>query len=166
MTDVHQNYASDWETPQEWCDWVNATLGTVDLDPCGSASSLDRLRAGMSYLGEPGFKSGLDHAWFGNVYCNPPGANSSKSVKRWWRKLNESVPGVLEHVVWCFFNNEHTRFLDRSPWDMSGWMVMPKKRVAFLRDGKPVKSPRNWTWFWTTKEPAKPPIDSLIVRTG
>lgn len=163
--DPHKNYRSDWETPLEWWLWAEATLGgTIDLDPCPNPNVLN-WRA-VDNVDVSNFEDGLACEWHGNVYCNPPGANSGESVKPWWaHHLKERAAGNLERLVWCFFNNEHTRHLDPSPWELPGYMVIPRVRVAFLKDGVRQKSPRNWTWFWTTERPARPPVDCFIVPT-
>ena len=58
---------------------------------------------------------------------------------------------------------------------------MPRERVAFIWGGpdtpaegnkkarfhgQPMTQPGNWTVFWSTVEPAEPPAESIIVRTG
>jgi len=106
---------------------------------------------------------GLSQPWRGRVYCNPPGANSAKSVRRWWEHAQRQHYAAL---TWCLFNCEHARHLVPRVWDLPGYLVIPLKRVAFLRDGAPIKSPRNWTWFWTTRQPAPTPIESRIAQTG
>jgi hypothetical protein len=58
--------------------------------------------------------------------------------------------------------------MDPSPFDMPGWLVMPRKRISFInaKTGLPGKSPANWAVFWSNTEPADPPEDCIMVRTG
>lgn len=151
----HKNYSSDWYTPDEWDEWVSATLGSFVLDPCPR-------RWGGSV-------SGLERNWAEKVYCNPPGSNSSASVKKWWNKArSEWTAGRLQKLVWCFFNYEATYAVDPSPWELRGWMVMPRRRIGFVNaaTGKVQKGARNRCWFWTNVPPAETPVPCLIVPTG
>lgn len=154
MIDPHTNYSPDWQTPPEWWAWVNDTLGGLVSDAAPTHPMQDSLQC----------------SWWPTTYCNPPGSNSNKSVSEWWLKAQYEIAiGNVERLVWCFFNNEHTRHLCPSPWELPGWMVMPVKRVAFFRGGRVIKSPRNWTWFWVSQDagiPPEPPVKSIIVRTG
>lgn len=149
MIDPHISYSPDWATPPVWLTWVERTMGKIDFDPCPHRASYD----------------GLQIRWRGRVYCNPPGANSHKSVKQWWAKAMAELVHVTA-LTWCFFNCEHARHLDPHVFDLPGWLVLPRRRIAFWREGAPVGSPRNWAWFWTTCEPADTPVPCDRVRTG
>ena len=43
--------------------------------------------------------------------------------------------------------------MNPSPFDIDGWLVMPKKRIGFV-------------WGGPTVEPAETPEECVIVRTG
>ncbi len=151
--DPHKNYFSDWQTPPEWLAWVQSSLGKGFQDPCPPNPSAD----------------GLIIPWNHRVYVNPPGANSVKSITPWWNKyVTERNSGRTTRLIWCFFNCEATRSIDPSPFNMPGEFVIPKKRVAFWRDGKPFKGPRNWTWFWKSYEVpfVEPPVDCWFLPTS
>lgn len=170
----HDNYSPDWCTAPEWWEWVCATVGGVDLDPCAAPADDDW--AAVRCIGEAaGGRDGLSSEWRGRVYCNPPGANSTRSIKPWWaHAMDELEAGRTTELVWCFFNMEAVFSLDPSPLDLPGWLTMPSKRVQYWRNGAPAVNPetgkkvsaRNRTWFWSTCRPASPPIASWIVETG
>jgi hypothetical protein len=163
MTDVHENYSAGWGTPEPWLKWAADTMGGIDLDPCGDPQHpTPHCKTTLS-------TDGTERVWRGKVYTNPPGANSIVSVKPWWEHAADCIGiGTVDAMVWCFFNCEATRHLEPSPWSMQGHMVLPSKRVAFLRGGVPIKQPRNWAWFWVynTDYVAEPPVECRIVRTG
>jgi hypothetical protein len=159
--DPHKNYFDAWQTPPEWVEWARETMGGIDLDPC----STDDGEIGWSNLTKS--DDGLEHHWHGRVYCNPPGDRQGKSVPRWWGKARgHLLEGDLESLVFCFFNWEAVISARPDPLLVDGWLVLPVRRVSFLRDGKAVKSPRNRAAFWTSTMPAQPPVTSYIVPTG
>lgn len=163
--DPHKNYSPDWSTPGAWCAWARFTLrGNIDLDPCSTLA--DNERVGASRLFTAG-TDGLSQPWDGTVYCNPPGSNSSVSTRAWWEHAyGELAGGRCRALVWCLFNCEHARHLDPSPFDTPGWLVIPQRRISFLREGVPIRSPRNWAWFWSTLPPADTPEPAWVQRTG
>ncbi len=163
MTDVHKNYSPEWGTPEPWLAWAAKTMGGIALDPCGDP---DRL---TPHCDATLTADGLDRVWRGNIYCNPPGSNSVMSVKPWWAHATDCIGiGTITAMVWCFFNSEATRHMVPSPWMMPGWMVLPNRRVAFVKGGSLKTQPRNWAWFWVynCEKIAPPPVDSQIIRTG
>ncbi len=134
-------------------------MGGITLDPCADLMQTT-VRPENFYA-----QGGLTQPWWGKIYCNPPGTNSSKSVKEWWTKAMQHLP-ELKALTFCLFNMEQAFSLRPSMFELPGYLVMPDKRVAFWRDGEPVKAPRNRAWFWTTCEPAATPIPSRVVPTG
>lgn len=165
--DPHKNYSPDWGTPEPWAAWVRRTMGRIDLDPASCPTTNDVVRAERFFTQH---NSGLDMPWTGFVYCNPPGCNSVKSVKSWWSKgVKEYQLASVSKLVWCFFNNEHLRHVNPSPWRLDGYMVIPRKRIGFIspETGKVQRGARNWGWFWSSCEPdPNTPIPCWIVKTG
>lgn len=157
--DPHVNYYSDWQTSPEWVDWVHETMGGIDTDPCGPPTG-NPTRARRVIRPD---EDGLVKRWRGKTYVNPPGSNSAQSVKAWWAHGQEQR---LAALTWCFFNFEAIRHLDPCPADLHGYFVMPLDRIAFFKDGKRFKRPRNWTWFFTTRPPAATPTPCRIIPTG
>ena len=91
----------------------------------------------------------------------------------WWKKFCEEMlecgaRGEEPAYIWCQFNVEGLRHLDPHPFLLPGWMVLPRRRVPFIRaeTGELGKSPGNMAAWWSTVEPAEPPEESLIVETG
>lgn len=157
LASTYANYSPDWWTPPEWMSWVYDTLGDV-FDPC------------PQWWDDVLNPSGLEIDWGDRCYVNHPGARGS--TQRWWEKAEEEQPDAL---IWCAFNVEQLRHLRPSPLEQPGWLVMPRRRIGFVwggpTNGKRVhgevaKSPGNWTVFWTTAQPATPPVESLVLRTG
>jgi len=167
VTNPHKNYSPDWCTPPEWWEWAEETLDGIDLDPCADPAYPGPVEQSLTARGR-------SRPWRGRVYCNPPGSNSVKSIKPWWKHaMKQLESGRTTDLVWCFFNMETVFSLEPSPLSLEGWLLLPSRRVAFHRDGgRPVNpntgrftSPRNRTWFWSTCDPASPPISSWVVRT-
>lgn len=163
---THANYSPDFWTPPEWLGWVSATFGTGDwFDPCPGDWSPD----------EP---SGLDIAWRDRCYVNHPGARASTA--QWWTKyLRER--GRVERFIWCAFSVEQLRHQLPSALELAGWLVAPRTRTAFIwggpdmpatatraerKHGQPLTQPGNWAVWWTTVDPAPPPVECIITRTG
>lgn len=57
----------DWATPRDLFDALSIEFGPFDLDPCGSSDSYVSQRCGTFYD-----SGGLDRAWLGAVFVNPP----------------------------------------------------------------------------------------------
>jgi hypothetical protein len=147
-------------------DWVAATLKTPDwFDPC-------------YWDWKPGDPSGLDIAWEDPTYCNHPGSRGSTAL--WWRKYR-SESWRLAQFIWAAFSVEQLRHMRPSCLELPGWLVAPRTRVAWLWGGpdapaadgraarvhgQPMRSPGNWSVFWTTCKPARPPVESIVIRTG
>lgn len=156
--EIHADYSHDFWTPPEWWEWVRKTLGVRGVfDPCPGDWG-------------PDLPSGLDVLWLGPTYVNHPGARGSTSA--WWAKYLAERPSAF---IWCAFSVEQFRHMLPSALELPGWLVAPRTRVSFIWGGpdmpgrvhgQPLKSPANWTAFWSTVEPARPPVDSIIVRTG
>jgi hypothetical protein len=160
LAKTHENYAHTWWTPPEWLDWVTDTLGGGWTDPCPEF-----------YV--PGQHTcGLEYDWQTSFYCNHPGARGS--TPPWWSKFHKS----LSHGtgIWCAFSVEQLRHMNPSPFEIPGWLVMPKERIGFVwggpdipgkrKHGQRMRSPGNWTVFWSSVEPAEPPSPCVIVETG
>jgi len=180
LAKTHASYSPDWWTPRPWKDWAAKTLDPAELydddvfDPCPGTW-------------KPTDASGLEIDWGRRVYVNHPGSRDG-SAQRWWTKAmdEQDRQNGRMALVWCAFNVEQLRHLSPSPFHLPGTLVMPRARTAFIwggpdiaekRDGKgkvrkaarvhgqPMKSPGNWTVFWTTEEIPTPPVRSIIVRT-
>lgn len=163
---THSNYSHDWWTPQPWIDWVSETFGHAAwFDPCPQDWS-------------PSRPSGLEVRWPTDTYVNHPGARGS--TPHWWQAYMDRS-ALLPRFIWCAFSVEQLRHMRPSALELPGWLVAPRERTAFIWGGpdtpatktsaerihgQPMKSPGNWAVWWTTVKPAKPPIESIVTRTG
>lgn len=166
LAKAHATYSHDWWTPPEWIKWVAKTLGSYWFDPCPVDwdGKLDGLRA----LWTPTPGRAWDYANEHNLpplYVNHPGGRGQAQL--WWDRFREHSwysPGA----IWCGFNLEQLRTLDPSPLQLDGWLVVPRKRIAYIdgRTGERAKSPSQATFFWLNVEPAEPPEPCIITRTA
>jgi hypothetical protein len=80
-----------WFTPPEILKRVHDTLGTIHLDPCGSAESNQVVRANQYISSES-----IDTCWGypGSVYCNPPSGKYNGYEVRGVRKMNPEYRGL------------------------------------------------------------------------
>lgn len=176
----YENYSHDWWTPLDWKMWATLTLqrnGGKVMDPCPGDW-------------QPGDPSALEIPWGDCTYLNHPGAKGSTAL--YWTKLfqEQARHGGRMAFMWCLFNIEQLRHMYPSPFNLDGWLIMPRDRIKFIwggpdipaefgvRKGKrvqtkaprfhgePMKSPGNWTAFWSTVEPMEPPEPCVIIRTG
>lgn len=179
---MHGNYAHTWWTPEEWMEWAFITMGSEYLwDPCP-----------MDYEGG-GHESGLERRWAKRTYCNHPGGRGA--AQEWWAKyqLEQARHLGAMRFVWCAFSVEQFRHLRQSPFELPGWIVWPRDRIGYVwggpdmgmangklvecvgeyedlevhrKHGERQKSPGQWSAFWTNCEPANPPGNCMITRTG
>lgn len=166
---THENYAHTWWTTPEWVDWVTETLGEGWSDPC------------------PKDWDGIDRPdlVYDRSYWNYPGSRGG--TQEFWRRAMKSIDAGGK-AMWCAFSAEQPRHMRPSPWKIPGWMIMPRVRIGFTWGGPDIvtnklavssgaepkwrrhgdlgSSPGNWTIFWSSVEPAEPPSECVIVRTG
>lgn len=152
--DDPKNYHDGWDTPPEWIEWVRQTLReTYFFDPCPSEWA-------------PGDLDGLEIPWKELSYCNHPGSRGSAA--KWWTKfVYEMCRFDRPAFIWCAYSIEQLRQLDPSPLQLSGWVVIPKKRIAYIdqRTGERGKSPAQASFFWSSVTPAEPPEECIITPT-
>ena len=89
---VHFSSQTDqWTTPLEIIELVGRVLGKIDLDPCSESGK--KVPATKHYM-----SGGLDKAWKGKVYMNPPYGDV---LGQWIEKLIEEHEGgeVVEAIA-------------------------------------------------------------------
>lgn len=59
----------EWYTPAEYIEAARRVMGSIDLDPATCEQAQATIMAGEYYTKDD---DGLSHAWFGNVWLNPP----------------------------------------------------------------------------------------------
>ena len=160
LANTHRDYSSDWWTPPARMDWVRETLGREPFDPCPQDWSPDTHPCGLTI------------PWRDGTYINHPGSRGS--TKRWWSKAHAEVVGRGIDLIWCMFNIEQLRHMYPTPLSLDGYLVLPRERTPFIwggpsndkrTHGEPCTSPGNWTAWWSSVEPAKPPFESTVLRT-
>ena len=176
LAKTHTNYSPMWGTAPDWLEWVTATLGGPWWDPCPADW-------------QPGDEDGLLMPWTFPSYCNHPGAKGS--TKKWWtHAVSEMVrdthaKGRKSPFIWCGFNIEQVRHMGFQLLYLDGYLVLPNKRIPYVWLGKDLysektgkllrkhgqlcKSVGNWSFFFSTVEPAPLPKgyeQSVILRTG
>lgn len=67
----------DWYTPPEWIERARQVLGTIHLDPASDELPQQWIKAEKYYTKE---QDGLSKSWFGNVWLNPPFADTQRFV--------------------------------------------------------------------------------------
>jgi hypothetical protein len=172
----YSNHAGTWATPEPWWEWICKTLkrGRRQVyDPCPADWHEGDKGCGMI--------AALSKAPGTPVYYNHPGNRSPRNTDAWW----ESFCGHLQHepnigAIWCAFNVEQFRRLTPSVWSLDGYLLLPSARIPFVWcgesytptrgspriKGRTVASPGNWSAFWSSRPPARPPIPCRIVPTG
>jgi len=169
---TYENYDHTWNTPGEWWNWICRTLKTGNVfDPCPKHW-------------QPGDPDGLERDWGLDTYCNHPGERGSTAI--WWAKAMAEQKRYRDRMglIWCMFNIEQLRYMDPSPFDLRGYLVMPKERIGFVwagpdlfypkehkkageirrKHGEVAASPGNWTAFYSSELPASTPVECKIVR--
>jgi phage N-6-adenine-methyltransferase len=107
---THQGNSSNhhgWETPQELLERLYEVFGVFDLDPCAPT----RNRRMASVKAKAYFKAeddGLNLAWYGNVFVNPP---YGRALRFWVAKAHgEVVRGNAQTVVMLIPARTDTKF--------------------------------------------------------
>lgn len=188
LAKTHENYAHTWWTPPEWLRWVTATLGNGWFDPCpqrwrpGDGSGLGLAWGPSFYCNHPGARGSTSPWWekfISSLDCYSKGVWCAFSVEQ----LRHMRPSPFHRHGWLTMPSERIGFIWGGPTlfakdDGKGKAkgVTEKPDLALLGlDGKPVikrqhgeraTSPGNWTVFWSSVKPAKPPVECIIVRTG
>jgi phage N-6-adenine-methyltransferase len=80
---------SEWPTPQDFFDRLNAVYG-FDLDPCATAENAKCPRFFTKA------EDGLAQVWKGRVFCNPP---YGREISRWMQKAMEAAATTADLVV-------------------------------------------------------------------
>lgn len=106
-------------------------------------------------------------------YINHPGGRGRAKV--WYHELVEPAIHRGIPLVWCAFNAEQFRHIP-SILSEDGFLVQPASRTPFVwggedgykgrRHGELMKSPGDWTKWWTNVVPAYTPVASTVIRTG
>lgn len=141
---MHLSISNEHGTPPAIIAAARHALGAIDLDP--ASSPLFNLEVGAARY----FTSrGLENAWLGRIFVNPPGGKHAKgSVERrtlgpsvaaaWWRKLaREYVDGRVDAAIYIAFKLDHLQSTQQRPEDLpipcDFPMCFPRARLAYMK---------------------------------
>jgi len=83
----------DWETPNNFLELLeDISGGPFDLDPCATQENTKA----SAYIAQS--EDGLQQAWFGKVYMNPP---YGRDVSKWVEKAFNEVRKHNADEAWC-----------------------------------------------------------------
>jgi hypothetical protein len=96
---------NEWRTPPEIVEIVRNAMGGIDLDPCAPVDAPHHIGAPTAFTVQ---ENGLDRAWFGKVYMNPP---YGREAPIWVKKAMKEVhSGNAECVVAMLAARTDTRW--------------------------------------------------------
>lgn len=123
-----------WNTPPEIRDLCVEVLGRLDFDPCSNSTSV--LGAAMEITEE---LDGLAVRWsnYGRTaLVNPPYSNAAAWLERC------AVESESLDLIALVNVGTATNYWHESVWPNAAAVCFPKGRIAFLKDGEPVKGNR------------------------
>ena len=131
----HSMDSPDWMTPVPYVKAAREVMGGIDLDPASDDVANRTVKATQYYTP---MENGLDRAWRGRVFLNPPGG----LVREFWLKLMESPE--VEQCVWIGYSVEQLQYLQaiRAPSTPLQYpLCFPRKRIAFVKPGQAKNAP-------------------------
>lgn len=127
MSGIMSSNRHDWETPEEV---INKLPVYFDVDVCATPETA---KAKKFYTPQ---QDGLKRMWKGVCWMNPP---YGKELPRWLQKAYDESR-TQGTSVWCLVPaRTDTKWFHEIA--TLGTIVFLKRRVPFLMDGKPVRSP-------------------------
>lgn len=128
-TNQRQGSTNTWLTPRSILD----ALGEFDLDPCATISMPEWVGA-KTFLTEN--ENGMERAWTGRVFMNPPYGRSWAKVYKiddWMNKLSTHGNGIA-----LVFARMDTRWWNKHVWSRADAVLFLHKRVCFCDEqGRP-----------------------------
>lgn len=115
----------EWYTPPKIIEAAREVMGTIDLDPASSEIGNKVIQAETIYTKE---NSGLVHAWYGNIWMNPPYNNSL--VDNFTRKLVDELPNINQACV--LVNNATETKWFQNIMSKCNMICFVKSRIKFL----------------------------------
>lgn len=135
---------NEWYTPQEYIIAARSVMGGIDLDPASSVIANRTVGAPKIFTKED---NGLERAWFGRVWMNPPYsqpdiANFSEKVASEWECKRIDAAVVLTH------NYTDTAWFHRLAGSCRA-MCFTRGRIGFLsQSGERASPTQGQTFFY------------------
>lgn len=117
MSAQHSAASCEHGTPEEIIELARHTLGGIDLDPASSERWNKHVGAKRYYCRQ---NDGLLQPWFGRVFVNPPGRdttyNTPSLVRKFWSRLVEHWrAGKIDGAIWVGYSLEQLVQLQAEP---------------------------------------------------
>jgi len=122
---------NEWYTPQQYIEGVHLVMGGVDVDPASNDIANRIVRATTYYTIDT---NGLDHAWQGRVFLNPPyGRDAGESNQEIWSKqlVSQYEAGVATEAI-MLINAVTDRRWFQPLWDYT--ICFTDHRIRFYDD--------------------------------
>ena len=128
---------NEWYTPEEFIESARTCMGSIDTDPASNDVAQQKVKAQTYFTKET---NGLDKAWNGNVWMNPP--YSAALIKQFSAKLVSEVLSGNTKQFCVLVNNATETGWFKELLSVSSAVCLITKRVRFLDpEGNPSGSP-------------------------
>lgn len=140
---------NEWYTPHCYIEGAREVMGSIDLDPASCELANRTVRAAKYY---DMHTNGLDKAWYGNIWLNPPfGKVHNKSgIRLFVNKLIEEYRAGRTTQAVLLGTSDCDASWFHPLWDFI--ICFPDHNVYFNRpiNGRIEKEARHGHWFGTT----------------